>query len=194
MQALGPGFSKILLGDDLVDKWEQYIDLMVESIFINSGRGCINCSGIWASRHTKEIAQAIAERIGPTEAKPPTDPTAGLAAFTVPGQAKGVWHLIESDLKEDGVTDMTAQFGARLVEQERCAYLRPMVVHCNAPEAAIAKKEYMFPFVTVVQCPEDKMLESIGPTLVCSAITSNPAFRQKLTDAVQIDQIGRAHV
>ena len=189
VQAHGPGFSKILLGDDLVDKWEQYIDLMVESIFINSGRGCINCSGIWASRHTKEIAQAIAERIGPTEAKPPTDPTAGLAAFTVPGQAKGVWHLIESDLKEDGVTDMTAQFGARLVEQERCAYLRPMVVHCNAPEAAIAKKEYMFPFSTVVQCPQDQMLSKIGPTLVCSAITNDDRFRKQLIRATHIDRL-----
>ncbi|MFM2093117.1 MAG: 2-aminomuconic 6-semialdehyde dehydrogenase [Planctomycetota bacterium] len=189
VQAHGPGFSKILLGDDLVDKWEQYIDLMVESIFINSGRGCINCSGIWASRHTKEIAQAIAERIGPTEAKPPTDPTAGLAAFTVPGQAKGVWHLIETDLKEDGVTDMTAKFGARLVEQERCAYLRPMVVHCNAPEAAIAKKEYMFPFSTVVQCPQDQMLSKIGPTLVCSAITNDERFRKQLIQATHIDRL-----
>ncbi len=29
----------------------------------------------------------------------------------------------------------------------------------------------MFPFVTVVECPEAKMLEAIGPTLVCTAIT-----------------------
>ena len=57
--------------------WEKYLDLMVESIYINSGRGCINCSGVWASRHTKEIAQAIAERIGPIEVKPPNDPRGG---------------------------------------------------------------------------------------------------------------------
>ena len=124
-----------------------------------------------------------------SDLKPPTDPTAGLAAFTVPGQAKGVWHLIESDLKEDGVTDMTAQFGARLVEQERCAYLRPMVVHCNAPEAAIAKKEYMFPFSTVVQCPQDQMLSKIGPTLVCSAITNDDRFRKQLIRATHIDRL-----
>ena len=31
----------------------------------------------------------------------------------------------------------------------------------------------MFPFVTVVECPEAKMLEAIGPTLVCTAITCN---------------------
>ena len=31
VQAHGPGFSKILLGDDVVDDWEKYIDLMVEA-------------------------------------------------------------------------------------------------------------------------------------------------------------------
>src|SRR4029434_9582722 len=57
VQAHGPGFSKILLGDDVVDEWERYLDVMVESVFINSGRSCINASGIGASRHTKEIAE-----------------------------------------------------------------------------------------------------------------------------------------
>ena len=65
VQAHGPGFSKILLGDDVVDRWPDYLDLMAESIYLNSGRGCINCSGIWASRHTREIADALAERLGP---------------------------------------------------------------------------------------------------------------------------------
>ncbi|MCZ6658786.1 MAG: aldehyde dehydrogenase family protein, partial [Gammaproteobacteria bacterium] len=128
VQAHGPGFSKILLGDDVVDDWEKYIDLIAESIYINSGRGCINCSGVWASRHTKEIAQALAERIGPIEAKPPEDPEAGLAAFTVQGMASAVWGMIEADLKENGVTHMTEPHGDRLIEMERCAYLRPMIV------------------------------------------------------------------
>src|SRR5271167_1808472 len=81
VQAHGPGFSKILLADDVVDNWPKYLDMMVNSVYVNSGRGCINCSGIWASRHTKEIAEAIAERIGPIEPLPPEDPRAGLAAF-----------------------------------------------------------------------------------------------------------------
>ena len=91
VQAHGPGFSKILLGDDVVDEWERYLDVMVESVFINSGRSCINTSGIWASRHTKEIAEALAARLATVEALPPTDPDAGLAAFTVPGRGRG--HL-----------------------------------------------------------------------------------------------------
>lgn len=189
VQAHGPGFSKILLGDDLVDDWEKYIDVMAESIYINSGRGCINCSGVWASRHTREIAQALAERIGPTEAKPPTDPEAGLAAFTVPGMAKAVWGMIEKELAESGVTHTTEQYGPRLVEQERCAYLRPMIVHCDSPEREIAKKEYMFPFSTVVECPQDQMLAKIGPTLVCSVISNDQKLIDAATDATHIDRL-----
>jgi acyl-CoA reductase-like NAD-dependent aldehyde dehydrogenase len=189
VQAHGPGFSKILLGDDQVDQWEKHVDLMVESVHINSGRGCINCSGIWASRHTKEIAKALAERLGPIEVKPPDDPQASLAAFTVPGMASQVWQAIEADLKESGVTHATEPFGPRLVEMERCAYLRPTVVHCTSPEQQIAKKEYMFPFVTVVECPQEQMLAKIGPTLVGSAITENTSWQQELTDAVHIDRL-----
>src|SRR4249919_423197 len=63
VQAHGPGFSKIVFGDDQVDDWEKYLDVMVDSVFANSGRGCINCSGIWASRHGAAIANAVAERL-----------------------------------------------------------------------------------------------------------------------------------
>jgi acyl-CoA reductase-like NAD-dependent aldehyde dehydrogenase len=189
VQAHGPGFSKILLGDDKVDEWEKYLDVMCDSIALNSGRGCINCSGIWASRHTKEIAQAIAERIGPIEVKSPDDPTSALAAFTVPGQGKAVWDMIEADFKEEGVTDMTSKYGPRLVEMERCAYLRPVIAHCDSPERAIANKEYMFPFATVVECPQGEMIKRIGQTLVGTAITDNEAWIRELTDATNIDRL-----
>ena len=91
-----------------------------------------------------------------------------------------------------GVDDVTARQrnGApRLVKEGRAEYLLPTIVHCESPEPAIAKQEYMFPFSTVVQCPEDRMLASIGPTLVASAITGTPELRQALTDAVHIDRL-----
>ncbi|MBI1915820.1 MAG: aldehyde dehydrogenase family protein, partial [Planctomycetes bacterium] len=189
VQVHGPGFSKILLGDDKVDQWEKYLDLMVDSVLVNSGRGCINCSGIWASRHTREIAQAMAERMGPLQPLPPDDPKSALAAFTVPGQADGVSALIDNDLKETGVEDLTAKFGPRLVKKERCDYLRPTVIHCDSPDATIAKKEFMFPFCTVVKCPQDKMLDKIGGTLVCSVITEEKKFQRALLDAPNIDRL-----
>jgi acyl-CoA reductase-like NAD-dependent aldehyde dehydrogenase len=189
VQAHGPGFSKVLLGDDVVDNWPKYLDLMVDSVLVNSGRGCINCSGIWASRHTRAIAEALAERMGPVQPLPPEDPKSALAAFTVPGQADGVNALIDKDLTQPGVHDLTAKFGPRLVKKERCDYLRPTVILCDSPDADIAKKEYMFPFVTVVQCPQEKMLASIGPTLVCTAITEDKKFQRELLDATHIDRL-----
>jgi len=85
VQAHGPGFSKILIGDDQVDQWEKYLDVLVDSVFANSGRGCINCSGIWASRHTREIADAMAQRLASIRPLPPEDPESSLAAFTTGG-------------------------------------------------------------------------------------------------------------
>jgi acyl-CoA reductase-like NAD-dependent aldehyde dehydrogenase len=191
VQAHGPGFSKILLGDDQVDRWESYLDLMVESVFANSGRGCINCSGIWASRHTREIAGALAQRLAGVRPLPPDHPEASLAAFTVPGVADAVSQAIDADLRAHGVTDVTAQYrqGPRVVKEGTADYLLPTIVHCASPEAAMAKKEYMFPFATVVECPEDRMIDAIGPTLVCSAITCKPEFRRQLLDAVHVDRL-----
>ncbi len=189
VQAHGPGFSKILLGDDVVDHWSNYLDLMVESIYLNSGRGCINCSGVWASRHTHEIAEALAERLGPIEALPPDDPKAGLAAFTVPGMGAAVWKQIEQDVQGEGVTHVTAKYGPRLVEKERASYLRPTVLHCESAESPAAHKEYMFPFASVVNCPQAEMLRRIGPTLVGTVISDDSTLRDAATNATNIDRL-----
>ena len=85
---------------------------------------------------------------------------------------------------------MTAKYGPRLVKKERCDYLRPTVIPVRfAGHRRVAKKEYMFPFVTVVKCPQEKMLEAIGPTLVCSAITEDKKFQRDLIDATHIDRL-----
>jgi acyl-CoA reductase-like NAD-dependent aldehyde dehydrogenase len=189
VQAHGPGFSKILIGDDVVDDWQDYLDLMVESVLSNSGRSCINCSGIWASRHTREIAAAIAKRVGPVDALPPTDPDAQLAAFTVPAMAEGTYAMVQQDLAESGVEEMTAQYGEKLIQREHCAYLRPMVVHADSPDRQVASKEYMFPFVSVVQCPQSEMLRRIGPTLVGSVLTKDPSLIEAAGACVGIDRV-----
>ena len=49
-----------------------------------------------------------------------------------------------------------------------------MIVHCDdRPDGEIATKEYMFPFASVVQCPQAEMLAKIGPTLVGTVITED---------------------
>jgi hypothetical protein len=191
VQPHGPGWSKIVFGDDQVDQWEAHLDLMVESVFNNAGRGCINASSIWASRHTRAIADAIAQRLAAVRPLPPDHPDASLAAFTTPGAAEAISKSIDADLAAPGVTDVTAAHrqGGRLVKEGRADYLLPTVVHCDDPAAAIVSKEFMFPFVTVVRCPEAQMVGALGPTLVCTAITCQPDLRRRLLDAVHIDRL-----
>ena len=92
-------------------------DLMVDSVYRNGGRSCINCSGIYASRHTREIAAALAERLGPIEVLPPDDPNAGLAAFTIEGAAASIWKALQRDIDDPQTTHCTEKYGARLVER-----------------------------------------------------------------------------
>lgn len=196
VQPHGPGFSKIILGDDKVDQWEDYLDLMVDSVFANGGRSCINCSGIWASRHTREIADAIAQRLGPVAPLSVTDSNASLAASTLEGAAQAMNEAIEDGLASGETTEVTAQYreGDRLVEHERHSYLRPTVVHCPGPDAPLANTEYMFPFVSVVECPQNKLLKEIGTTLVCTAITEDEQFSHQLLDATHIDRLNIGEV
>ncbi len=191
VQVHGPGFSKILLGDDVVDQWEKYLDLMVDSVLVNGGRSCINASAIYASRHTEEIAEAIAQRLAKVEPTAMNDPQAQLAAFTNPDVAQAMNEQIEDGLKETGVTEVTAKYrqADRLEKHERHAFLRPTVVHCSAPSATLAKAEYMFPFVAVVPCPQEKMIKTIGQTLVCTALTENEQWSAELLDARNIDRL-----
>ncbi|HQR05837.1 MAG TPA: aldehyde dehydrogenase family protein [Gemmatales bacterium] len=189
VQVHGPGWSKVILGDDHADNWEKYLPLMAESIAINSGRGCINASAIFTPRHGKKIAEALAEKLGPLKPLPPDDPNSALAAFTTPALAIAINNEIDTDLKTAGAIDYTAKFGQRLEAHERHAYLRPTIIYCESPDHPSTKREYLFPYAAVVECPQEKMIEKIGSTLVCSALTSDPKFQRQLLDAVNIDRL-----
>ena len=189
VQVHGPGFSKIIFGDDCVDQWEKHLDLMVDSVYRNGGRSCINCSSIYASRHTKEIASALAESLGPIEVHPPDNPNAGLAAFTIEGSAEAIWKSIELDMQASEVTNMTASYGQRLVEKPPVAYLRPVVLHHATADSPSRNKEYMFPLVNVVECPQAKMLASMEYSLVCTAITEDTSLRRSFIASTEIDRL-----
>jgi hypothetical protein len=47
----------------------------------------------------------------------------------------------------------------------------------------------MFPAVAIVNCPQERMLAAMGPTLVCTAITNDESFRRDLTDATHVDRL-----
>ena len=165
----------------------QFLDVMVDSVFLNSGRGCINCSGIWASRHTREIAEAHRRRLAAIAPLPPDHPDASLAAFTVPGVADAISQAIDADLQAPGVTDVTAKYRdgqPRLVKEGRADYLLPTVVHCESPDARGGEEGIHVPLRHRGRVPgRPGCWTPIGPTLVCSAITGNAELRQRLLDA-----------
>jgi hypothetical protein len=64
-----------------------------------------------------------------------------------------------------------------------------MIVHADSPERGVASKEYMFPFTSVVKCPQNLLLKKIGPTLVCTALTSDPSLISELTESTLVDRL-----
>ena len=100
VQAHGPGFSKIILGDDKVDEWEKYIDIMVDSVFVNSRprlHQLLRHLGVAA--HARRSPRPSPTRWARSQPLPPEDPKSALAAFTVPGQADAINAQIDQDLQ-----------------------------------------------------------------------------------------------
>lgn len=187
----GPGFSKVILGDDTADNWEQYLDIIVASILENGGRSCVNASAVWTPRHGRKIADALAQRLASVQPKAADDPTAQLAPFADPGVAGRISAMIDSGLNEPGVTDVTAGYRSapRVAEFDGCTYLLPTIVHVESLDHTLANREYLFPFASVVECDPKDMPSGIGPTLVVSAITNDASFRHKLLDSPHVGRL-----
>ena len=186
----GPGYSKVIIGEDCVDEWEQYLDVIVASIAENGGRSCVNASAVWTPRHTHAISEALAERLARIVPRAAEDPEAGLAPFTDLQVAARINAIIDQGLVEPGARDVTASFrnSERLVTWNDCSYLNPTVIHCNA-DHPLANREFLFPFAAVAEVPQDQVLSTLGPSLVVTAITKDPKFIQSLVNSPQIDRL-----
>ena len=186
----GTGYTKIVIGEDWVDDWEQHLDVMVASITENGGRSCINASGVWTPRHGREIAEALARRVAEIVPRAVTDPQALLAPFANPDIAGRISKLVDSGLREEGVTDVSAKVrGERLVTTDGATYLLPTIVHCERPDHPLANREFLFPFASVVEVDPAQMPEILGPTLVVTALTSDPDLIQRLIASPLVDRL-----
>ena len=191
VQIHGPGQSKVILAEDAIAQWNDYLDLMVSSVVENGGRSCINASGVWVPSRGRNIAEALALRLSRIEPKPLDDPEAGIAAFPNPKVANQISNLIDNHLKVPGATDITAAVrGAeRVVEVDGCTFLLPTVIWCEDSQHPLANTELLFPFVSVVEMPQKAMLENIGPTLVVTAITEDRGFKRDLLTSTAVDRL-----
>jgi hypothetical protein len=110
--------------------------------------------------------------------------------------AEFIDSAIESDLQTPGAEDVTAKYrnGPRKVEFDGGVYLRPTIVHCESFEHPLANREYLCPYASVVEVPQSEMLQRIGPSLVVTAITKDPAFTEQLLDSQLIERLNLGEI
>lgn len=186
----GPGYSKIVIGEDCADDWERHLDVMVSSILENSGRSCINASGVWTPAHAPEIAEALAQRLSKVIPRAEHDEAAEIAPFADPGVAGRISQMIDSEL-EGGARDLTAvhRSGPRLAVHDGCTYLLPTVVLCDSPEHPLANREFLFPYASVVPVRQEEIPRALGPSLVVTAITNDPRLRARLLASPNVGRL-----
>jgi hypothetical protein len=187
----GPGYSKIVLGEDLIGDWEKYLDVMVSSILENSGRSCINASGVWVPAKAVEIAHALAERLAKVAPLDEADEQAQIAPFANPAIAARISQTIDGDLNEPGARDVTASYrnGQRLATLNGCSYLLPTIVLCDSPAHPLANREFLFPYASVVPVSQSDVPDALGPSLVVTAITHDRKLIARLLSSPQVGRL-----
>ena len=103
VQAHGPGFTKILLGDDVVDRLggvsrpdgRQHLSQQRPRLHQLLGH-------LGLPPHARDRRGARRSVSAPSRPLPPDDPKAGLAAFTVPGVADAIWKRSKPSVQRAG--------------------------------------------------------------------------------------------
>ncbi|PAW88846.1 MAG: aldehyde dehydrogenase [Pedosphaera sp. Tous-C6FEB] len=191
IQLHGPGWSKFLIGDDCIENWPDYIDVIAGAISDNGGRSCINASAVVVPKYAAEIAEALAKKIGPFAPARSDDPDARLSGFANIKMADFIDAQIDDGLKTPGAVDVTAKYrnGPRKAIFEGGTYMRPTIVLCDSFAHPLANKEFLCPYASVVTCPQSEMLHKIGYTLAASVITKDAKFIEAVTDFAEIDRL-----
>lgn len=186
----GPGYAKVVVGEDQVDGWPSLLPGLVTSVARNGGRSCINASTIAVPRRGDEIARALAEALAAQVPRALDDPEATLAAFASGAQAEAIDAHLDRLLAVPGAVDVSAgvRAGPRLVRLHGLTFLQPTVVRC-APDHPLAKAEFGFPFVSVVEVARAELVPWLGPTLVVSALTDDEALITELLRAPHVDRL-----
>jgi len=186
----GPGYSKVIFGEDTIDDWEQYLDVVVASIADNGGRSCVNASAVWVPRYAEDISEALAERLTRIVPRAGEDPEARIAPFVDPQVASRINAIIDQGLNEPGARDVTTaqRQTDRLAIWNGCSYLNPTIIRCDV-DHPLAHKEFMFPFAAVVEVPQAQLASLLTPSLVVTAITKDPNLINTLVNSSQIDRL-----
>ena len=154
IQIHGPGYSKILIGEDEIERWPEFIDLMVAAISDNGGRSCINASAVVVPKYAAEIADALARKLGPIVRLPATDENARLSGFANAKMADFIDAAIEEGLKtprRDRRDGQISQRPAQDAIRRRRLICGPTIVLCDSFAHPLANREFLCPYASVVE-------------------------------------------
>jgi len=188
----GSGRSKILIGEDKIEQWRDYLPVLVESVSANSGRSCINTSAILVPRYAEEIAHAVAQELLTMTPRAADDPEARLSGFANPAMPEWIDSTITEGLGTPGATDVSEKLRGgtpRRASRDGMNYLLPTIIHCGNFDHPLANREFLFPFASVTNVPQAAMLDTIGPSLVVTAITGDKAWMTQLLESPHIDRL-----
>ncbi|MGI8604632.1 MAG: aldehyde dehydrogenase family protein [Verrucomicrobiales bacterium] len=192
----GSGRSKVLIGEDKIEQWRDFLPLLVESVAANSGRSCINASAIIVPSHGDEIAEAVAKELLGMVPRAPDDKEANLSGFANAAMAEMIDAAIEDGLTESGACDVSRKLREgmggpfeRRASRDGMNYLLPTVVRCDSFGHGLANREFLFPYCSVVEVPQAEMIDAIGPSLVVTVLTDDPAWITQLLSAPHIDRL-----
>ncbi len=191
VQIHGPGWSKVVLGADGAEDWPEAVETIVASIADNGGRSCVNASGVWTAGHGRALAEAVAERLAAIEALPLDHPEARLAALPSRRAAEALSGVLDAQIAQGGAEDVTGRFrsGGRVREIDGCWFVLPTLVWCDQPSHPLASAEYLFPFAAVVELPQNRLVDELGPSLVVTGIGKDESFRHDLLTATHVERL-----
>jgi acyl-CoA reductase-like NAD-dependent aldehyde dehydrogenase len=191
IQVHGSGRSKVLIGDDYTDQWEKHLDVIVQSISSNGGRSCINASSVLIGGNCDALADALARKLAAIVPLPHDNPNAVLCGFANPSMARGIDERIAELLQTPGAEDVTARYrqGPRLVEVHGQTFLQPTLIKCDTPDHPLANTEFMFPFASILEVPQARMIDTIGESLVVSAFTHDREWAADLMTSTNIERL-----
>jgi hypothetical protein len=72
---------------------------------------------------------------------------------------------------------------------EEGVYVRPTIVRCDSMSHPLANREFLFPYASVIEVPQEDMLRQIGPSLVVTAVTQDADWKRQLLRSPLIDRL-----
>jgi NAD-dependent aldehyde dehydrogenases len=192
VQAHGPGWSKVIIGEDCIDRWPEFVDVIAASIADNGGRSCVNASAVVVPRHADALADAVAKKLAQITPRAADDEAAGLAGFANPKMAEAMDAAVTEGLKTPGAEDVTAKHrpaGERLVTRDGSTYLLPTLVRCDSFAHPLANREFLFPYASVVEVPQAQVTDVMGYSLVVTAITQDEALLSRLLASPHVERL-----